>query len=160
MGTFFYQVVRNWGGVILTIRKFFKTKNSIFVNTKHQLKSKLAWSVFQKSMKLNKNGTGAMTTAKNDVFILLLGWTDFWWEGIKIWRGGGEWPNFWLVGGLPHPPPPVGTTLYKLCHHVFIYNLEAPCISHTSCAKVAILLLQDLSTACHRYIWYIFSLAC
>ena len=41
-------------------------------------------------MKLNKNGTGAMTTAKNDVFILLLGRIDFWWEGIKIWRGEGE----------------------------------------------------------------------
>ena len=39
------------------------------MNTEHQLKSKLAWPVCQKSMKLNKNGTGAMTTAKNDVFI-------------------------------------------------------------------------------------------
>ena len=31
-----------------------------------------------------------MTTAKNDIFILLLGWIDFWWEGIRIWWGGGE----------------------------------------------------------------------
>ena len=38
----------------------------------------------------NKNGTGAMNTAKNDVFVFLLGWIDFWWEGTKIWWGGGE----------------------------------------------------------------------
>ena len=41
------------------------------MNTGHHLKSKLAWPVGQKSMKLNKNGTGAMATAKNDVFIRL-----------------------------------------------------------------------------------------
>ena len=50
------------------------------MNTEHQLNSKLAWSVFQKSMKLKQkwyNGGGAMTTAKNDVLIFLLGWIDF-----------------------------------------------------------------------------------
>ena len=36
-GNFFNQVMKNWGGVIL--------------NTEHQLKSKLAWPVCQKSMK-------------------------------------------------------------------------------------------------------------
>ena len=45
-----------------------------------------------------------MTTAKNDVFIFLLGWIDFWWEGIKILLGGGEWAHFLLVGGLPRSP--------------------------------------------------------
>ena len=42
------------------------------------------------------------------------------------------------------------TYLYikELCQQVFIYNEEAPCTSDTSCAKVAILLLQDLSTFC------------
>ena len=40
------------------------------MNTEHQLKSKLAWPVYPTSTKLiNKNGTGAMITAKNDVFI-------------------------------------------------------------------------------------------
>ena len=34
----------------------------------------------------------------------LLGWIDFWWEGIKIWWGGGKWANFWLVGGTPPSP--------------------------------------------------------
>ena len=54
------------------------------------------------------------------------------------------------------PIPPVGKTLYKLCQQVFIYNEEAPCTSHTSCAKVAILLLQDLSTLCVTDIYGIY----
>ena len=49
-GNIFYQVVRTWRGVIMTIRKFFKAKNS--VNTEHQLKSNLAWSVFQKKFEI------------------------------------------------------------------------------------------------------------
>ena len=39
------------------------------MNTEHQLKSKLTWPKCPKSMQLNKNGTGAMTKAKNAVFI-------------------------------------------------------------------------------------------
>ena len=38
----------------------------------------------------------------------------------------------------------------------FLYNEEAPCTSHTSCAKVAILLLQDLSTLCVTDIYGIY----
>ena len=55
------------------------------------------------------------------------------------------------------------TYLYikELCQQVFIYNEEAPCTSDTSCAKVAILLLQDLSTFCvtdiYIYMAYIFT---
>ena len=62
--------------------------------------------------------------------------------------------KFLVCGGLPHPP--VGKTLYKLCQQVFIYNEKAPCTSHTSCAKVAILLLQDLSTLCVTDIYGIY----
>ena len=40
------------------------------------------------------------------------------------------------------------TYVKELCEQAFIYNEEAPCTSHTSCAQVAILLLQDLSTLC------------
>ena len=61
-----------------------------------------------------------------------------------------------LVGGGDSPILPVGKTLYKLCQQVFIYNEEAPCTSHTSCAKVAILLLQDLSTLCVADIYGIY----
>ena len=43
----------------------------------------------------------------------------------------------------------------ELCQEVFIYNEEAPCTSHTSCPKVAILLLQNLSTLCVIYMVYI-----
>ena len=63
-----------------------------------------------------------------------------------------------LAGGGDSRHPPVGKTLYTyytytyytykyikvLCQQIFIYNEEAPCTSHTSCAKVAILLPQDL----------------
>ena len=65
--------------------------------------------------------------------------------------------RFLVGGGLPHPPP-VGKTMYKLCQQVFIYNKEAPCTSHTSCSKVAILLLQDLSTLCVTDIYDIYFL--
>ena len=40
------------------------------------------------------------------------------------------------------------TYIKELCQQVFIYNEEAPCTSHTSFAKVTILLMQDLSTLC------------
>ena len=65
-----------------------------------------------------------MTTAKTDGFTFLLGWIEFWWEGIKI---GGEGVNEQIFGWWEDSPiPPVGKTLYKLCQHVFIYNEEAP----------------------------------
>ena len=54
------------------------------------------------------------------------------------------------------PIPQVGKTLYKLWQQVFIYNEEALCTSHTSCAKVAILLLQDMSTFCLADIYGIY----
>ena len=38
------------------------------MNTEHQLKSKLAWLVCTKGMKWKQNGTGAMATAKDEVF--------------------------------------------------------------------------------------------
>ena len=60
-----------------------------------------------------------------------------------------------LVGG-DSPIPSVGKTLYKLCQQVFNYNEKSPCTSHISCAKVAILLLQDLSTLCVTNIYGIY----
>ena len=39
------------------------------MNSQHQLKSKLAWPVCQNSMKLKQKDIGAITTAKNDVFV-------------------------------------------------------------------------------------------
>ena len=68
--------------------------------------------------------------------------------GERESKFGGEGVNekFLVGGGLPQPP--VGKTLYKPCQQVFIYNEKAPCTSHTACAKVAILLLLDLSTLC------------
>ena len=102
---------------------------------------KIGMICFKRVWNWNKNGTGGMNTAKNDVFIFLLGWIDFWWEGIEIWLRGGEWANFWLVRGL---------------QQLFIWNEEAPRTSHTSCPKVAILILQDLSTLCVTDIYGIY----
>ena len=142
------------------------------MNTEHQLKSKLAWSVFQRSMKLKQNGTRGMTTTKNDVFIFLLGWIDF---------CRGEWANFWVVGGTS-PIPPVGKTLYiyiyiyiiyiyiyicytyayikeLFCQQFFIYNEEAPCTSHI-CAKGAILLLSTLCVTDIYGIYFHLSVQC
>ena len=42
-----------------------------------------------------------MTTAKNDVFIFLLGWIDFWWEGKKF---GGEGVNEQIFGWWEDSP--------------------------------------------------------
>ena len=39
------------------------------MNAECQLKPKLTWPKCPKSMKLKQNGTGAMTAAKNAVFI-------------------------------------------------------------------------------------------
>ena len=91
------------------------------------------------------------------------GGIDFWWRGNKNLVGGifarGGMSKFWLVRGT------YTYVLYiyiykRLCQQVFIYNDEAFCTSHTSCAEVAILLLQDLNTLCvtYIYIWYVFSL--
>ena len=52
----------------------------------------------------------------------------------------------------------------ELCQQVSIYNEEAPCTSYTSCAQVAILVLQDLSPFCVTDIYgiyiYIYIFAC
>ena len=95
-----------------------------------------------------------MTTAKNDVFIFLLGWIDFWWEGIKIGREGVNKQIFGWWGDSPIPP--VKKTLFKLCQQFFIYNEEALCTLHASCSEVATLLLQDLSTLCVTDIYGIY----
>ena len=58
------------------------------------------------------------------------------------------------------PIPPVGKALYELCQQVFVYNQEATSTSHASCAKVAILLLQELSTLCVTDIYMVYVLTC
>ena len=51
------------------------------------------------------------------------------------------------------------TYIKELYQQVFIYNEEAPCTSHTSCAKVAILHLQDL-TLCVSQIYIVYTFTC
>ena len=72
------------------------------VNIEHQLKSKLAWPVCWKSMILNKNGTEAMTKAKNQAFIGL--WFENFYLGVRggrVWRGGIF--GWWWGDFLPSP---------------------------------------------------------
>ena len=57
LGGFFYQVVRTRGG-------FFQSWKQHSVNIEHQLKSKLHDLCAQGVWSENKNGTGAVTTAK------------------------------------------------------------------------------------------------
>ena len=88
-------------------------------------------------------------------------------EGIKIWWGGGNEQIFGWWGDSPYPPSRENlvygyytyytyTYTKELCQQVFIYNEEAPCTSYTSCAKMVILLLQDLSTLCVTDIYSIY----
>ena len=91
------------------------------MNTEYQLKSKLVWSVFPKGMKLKQKWYRSNTTAKNDVFIFLLGWIDVWW-------GGREWASFgWWEDS---PIPLVGKTLYKLWFLYAMKKLRAHHIHH------------------------------
>ena len=48
------------------------------------------------------------------------------------------------------------TYIKELCQQAFIYNEEGSCTLYTSWAKVAILLLQDLSTLCVTDIYGIY----
>ena len=77
--------------------------------------------------------------------------TAFYWVeltfGGREQKFGGEGVNEHIFGWWEDSPiSPVRKTLYKHCQQVFIYNKEAPGTSNTSCAKVAIILLLDLST--------------
>ena len=93
-----------------------------------------------------------MTTAKTDCFIFLLGWIDFWWKGMKIWWGGGEWANFWFVGGLPHPPSrknPVSTlsTCFYIQRRSFMH------IPYIMCQSGQLTSARFHHFVCHRYIY-------
>ena len=112
-----------------------------------------------------------MTTAKSNVFNFIWVELNFCGEGIKTWWGGrGGRRSKFLAGGVRNSSRPLSrenflytyTYIKELWQQVFIYNEEVPYTSHASCAKVAILLLQDLSTLCvtDRYGIYMFSFVC
>ena len=100
--TFCQKVVNTAGGI--SLRGAEESEEESFWRLENFLKLKTAFCEYWTSIKIkismicvlkeyeiktNKNGTGTITTAKN-VFIFLLGWIDFWWEGIKIWWGGNQ----------------------------------------------------------------------
>ena len=85
------------------------------MNTEHQLKLRLAWSSFQKSIKLKQKWYRSNSTAKNDAFTFLLGWIDFWWGG----SGEGGDSKFLAGGDSPHPPSrknPIYIYIYIYIH--------------------------------------------
>ena len=110
-GGFFYQVVRTWGGVILTIQTFVKAKNSILqhsVNTEPSIKIKISMTCVSKEYKIEIKIKMVQEQWRKLEMTFLVGYN------LKIWRGGGffqvgEWANF-LVGETL-PIPPVGKTL-------------------------------------------------
>ena len=136
-GEFFYPP-RWWqpGGVILAIRTFFKTKKQHSVNTEHQLKSKLAWPVCQKSMKLKQIEWGELAFGREGIKNLVEG------ESTES-TGGGGWTNLWLVGGLPSPcQPQYGK------HFIFSQNVEKQ--KRWNCNTFFSQICQFLSFQCSR----------
>ena len=98
------------------------------MNAELQLKSKLAWPEYPKSMKLKQKWYMSNDYSYKCCFYWVITWKLLFsgWEltfsrgGIKIWWGGVYWggifpgavgwANLWLMGGTP-PFPPVGKTL-------------------------------------------------
>ena len=94
-GDFFYWVVETWGGVILTIPTFFKSKHSFLWML--NIKSKLVWPVCPKSMKLRQKWYRSNEYSWRWRFYwvitwkLLFSWGEFTFvgrRGIIIWWGG------------------------------------------------------------------------
>ena len=87
------------------------------------------------------------------IFFIRLNWLSVGGNKNLVERG---WMSKFFCWWGDSPILPVGKIVYKPCQQVFIYNKKAPCTSHTSCAKVAILLLQDLSTLCVTDIYRVY----
>ena len=64
--------------------------------------------------------------------------------------------KFFVSGGTPPSPKKGKPCINFASRFLHIYSEDAPCISHTSCAKVDILLLQDLRTLCVTNIYGIY----
>ena len=129
------------------------------MDTEHQLKSKLVWSMFQEYEIKTKMVQEHWLQLKMTFLFFLLGWANFWWQWTKNWWGEGEWANFWLVGGLPHPPSrkhPVKT----LPTGLYIQWRGSAHITYIMCRSAHLTSARFKYLVCHRYIWYIFSLAC
>ena len=75
-------------------------------------------------------------------------------EGVKIWwTKGKERVSGWCGGrgGVSIPPiPPVGKNLYTTS----VY------ITYIMCQSGHLTFVRFEHFVCHRYVWYIFSLAC
>ena len=139
------------------------------MNIEHQLKSKLAWSLFQKSeIKTKILATGAMTTAKNNVFIFFIGLN--WLLVGREQKFGGNEQIFGWWGRLPQSPSRENPVyiLYIYMLYIQIYKSTLPTdfyIQWRSSMYITYIMCQSrhLTSArfvCHRYMWCIFLLAC
>ena len=127
-------------------------------------------------MKLKQNWYRSNDDSKKMSCYIFIGLNYFWWAGDKNLVGRGDVQQIfgWWGRGLTLSPSRENslslyiyytyilyiyiyiyiyykyTCIKELCQQVFTCSEEAPSTSHTSCAKVAILLLQDenLSTLC------------
>ena len=125
------------------------------MTTKHQVKIKISMNCFSKEDEIKtKLVQGQWLQLKATFLFFLSGWLGFWWGGEADGQISGWWGRETLPPSCLHQFIFLNIYIYiyiyikELCQQVFIYNEEAPCTAHASCAKVAILLLQDLSTLC------------
>ena len=98
-----YQVVGIWQGLILTIQTFFKAKNNI-LQILTLIKIKIIMTCVYKEYWV-KNGTGAITTAKIGVFLVV--------GGLFLVQ---EWIKFCLVEeGFPSSSSREISTILEIC---------------------------------------------
>ena len=116
LGEDFLFVGRNLRRSDFDHSNLFQSLKQHSVNTEHWLKSKLAWPVFTNSMKLNKNGTGMMTTGKNFYWVitwklLFSGGNGLFVRGSLLGVNSSRWEEFLGSSPQPNPTPQLGKTL-------------------------------------------------
>ena len=122
LGRIFYWVVGIWWGVIPAILIFFKAKNQHSVNIEYELKSKLAWLVCKKSMKLNlKMVQDQQLQPKNKVLFGLLLKNCYSVGAMNLWSllGGIYFENYFAScsGVQMQSLTAWGFTIYNLLLH-------------------------------------------
>ena len=136
------------------------------MNNEHQLKSKLAWPVWQHNMKLKQKWYSSNDYSKKWHFYWVVTWKVLFSEGGgdlllggesnglmgRVFQVRGGWTNFWLVGALPQ---------CILC--IYIYKRTSPTgffiqwrssvyITYIMCPSDHLTSARFEHFVCHRYI--------
>ena len=127
---YFYQVVRTWGGVILTIRKFLKLKTA-FCEYWTSIKTKFSMICVSKEFEIKTKMVLEQWLQLERTFLFFC-WVEF---TFGFWRRGnknlvGRRPEMkkllackgWRDSPLP-PIPPVGKILY-IYIYIYIYIIH------------------------------------